>query len=341
MSSEIERISNEIKNHKGLKVYAIQKIKLVPEKRPGVFSAGDCFILTLGTASSQGVDIELFAWIGKECDHDEYYAAYNYMKLLSAALPNVVGFNIEKQFHESDHFRQVVEARIGFTYEMGGGLHYNQKNQNESAFAQNLSTVVYQIKGKTHPVLTIVEPNITSLNQGDVFIIKTPKKIFLFTGTSANNNEQSNGRTLFFKLYDQYSDLEGIILPRGKGNQELFDILGGSEIPNAEDGGDDEEAEITLERKISVLNIDHFDVVSKGHEFHREVLNPQCLYIIQSGSVVIVWVGSQLPDYCKQLGMAYDVGTRYLMQNKIPDNVTVSVVVDGHENEQFKMIFEN
>ena len=335
--SEIERVANEVKDVRDLVIYTISKMKIVPAENPGIFNSGDCYLIYYGYSDGHNTAAEIYAWIGKTCDTDEFYASYNYLAALTKAIPNVVASGIERQYRESERFCEVVDTKVSMVYY--GGFKLANQNENDSAFKEDGTTTLYQIKGAKNPILKEVPVTYQSLNQDDVFILKTRSKLYLFQGKTANELEIAKGKSAYEKLAKSNPDLEKVVIENGDAPEDFFNVVGGSASSIAAVGGDDEEAEASLPRQIVQAVGEGFQVVSEG-KLDRKLLNSSGVYIIQSDSLIIVWSGKNTPSHCQDISIAYDTVTRYFTQYKIPDSVSISFVLEGNENEQFNLLFD-
>ena len=338
MATTIELLAKELKHTTGVYVYVVDHLKLEKETDPGLFYAGDCYVIYYGRSTTDGkIVVELFAWIGRNSDDEEFYAAYNYIKLLSKEIPNVISFEVERQMHESAHFIDIVDNNIGFSY-YGGGMKYANGNSRLPAFHKE-DVGIYQLKGDRNPVLIFQPFSIKSLNQGDAFVINCDS-LYLFQGKSANEKEIQRAHETMTKLSKLHPDHKQVILPKGQLCQELIELFEDDQVPDASEGGEDWEASIQLDSKISMVNGEDFVcIVSSQDNFKKDLLDSRAIYVIQNGGTIIIWVGKELPDYCKEITMAYDIGSKYIIKNNIPKEVSISVVIEGYENEQFKLLF--
>ena len=336
--SEIERVANEVRGVHDLVIYVISKMKIVKCENPGFFNTGDCYLVYYGYDVDGETYTELYAWIGKYCDTDEFYAAYNYLAALTKALPKVIASGIERQYKETTRFCEVVDSKVSMV--IYGGFKLSEANENETAFKEEGTNTLYQIKGATNPVLKEVPVDASSLNQDDVFILKTQKKLFLFEGRTANENEVAKGTAAFQKLARSHPELETVVIKNGEATQEFLGNVHASDVSQIPAvGGDDEEAEQTLPRQIVQAVGTDFKLICKG-KFDKSVLDSSGVYIIQSDSLIIVWSGKETPSHCQDISIAYDAVSRYFTHYKIPDSVSISFVLEGNENEQFNLLFD-
>jgi len=62
---------------------------------------------------------------------------------------------------------------------------------------------LYKIKGKRNVRVKQVEPNVTSMNQGDCFILDTGKDIFVYVGPQAKGTERLKAINVANQIRDQ------------------------------------------------------------------------------------------------------------------------------------------
>merc|ERR1711936_700862 len=174
-------------------LWRVQKLELVavPKSQFGQFYEGDCYLLY---DNKEGVEHVHF-WIGNECSIDEQAVA----AIKAVELDNLFGGlpiqHRETQGHESAQFKKYFEP--GTVIKKGGmesGLQKAETNAHEAK--------LFKVAGGMRPVLTEVEISWSSMNHGDVFVLDSGKKIFVWAGANSSGGEKMTAGMVAAKMRD-------------------------------------------------------------------------------------------------------------------------------------------
>jgi len=131
---------------------------------------------------------------------------------------------------------------------------------------------------------------------------------------------------------------KSFILEEGDKEPEFWSVLGGEgAVKTAEEGGDDNEAENSTTKVLFQLSDATgqmvFKQVGSGSACKKSLLDPNDVFILDTGAEVFAWIGKGAsPDEkAKALGFAQDYLTKYNRPAYLP----ICRVLDGGENPTF------
>merc|ERR1711962_1165810 len=161
-------------NLRGL--WRVQKLEIVevPKGQEGKFYEGDCYI----HFDKNPVEEHVHFWIGNECSVGEQAVA----AIKAVELDNLFGGlpvqHREGQGFESKRFKdQFPDGIMIKKGGMEGGLKKAETNAHEAK--------LFKISGGMRPVMQEVDMAWSSMNHGDVFVLDSGKKIFVWKGAGA------------------------------------------------------------------------------------------------------------------------------------------------------------
>jgi len=190
-----ELLDKEGEEKRGL--WRVQNLELVPvpEGHWGQFYDGDCYLLLDKNQEEEHV----FFWIGDECSVDEQAVA----AIKAVELDNLFGGlpvqHREAQGFESNRFKAVFPD--GLIIKKGGmesGLKKAETNVHEPK--------LFKVAGGSRPVMTEVPMAWSSMNHGDVFVLDSGKKIFVWRGSEASGMEKMTAGLIAAKLRDHVGE---------------------------------------------------------------------------------------------------------------------------------------
>merc|ERR1712130_488671 len=162
-------------------LWRVQKLELVavPKGQEGKFYEGDCYLHFDKNPNEQHVHF----WIGGQCSIDEQAVA----AIKAVELDNLFGGlpiqHREVQGFESKRFKD--QFPDGMMIKKGGmesGLQKAETNAHEAK--------LFKVAGGMRPVMTEVDMAWSSMNHGDVFVLDSGKKIFVWKGSGASGQEK-------------------------------------------------------------------------------------------------------------------------------------------------------
>lgn len=191
----------------------------------------------------------------------------------------------EIESFESNQFVSLFEKHGGIQYLEGGVV---------TGFKTAVNTVVvqlFQVKGAKTPSLKQVKLSGTSLNQGDVFILTTKDKVFMWIGQKANPKEVFSANQVVnkFKLERKLKEER---LENGQTTPEFWAALGGV-TPIKDASNDDAEFEAKNILSIYLLKgrgAGEYTLVAQGAAAKPALLKGANIYVVHRGHKAVVWL---------------------------------------------------
>ena len=322
------------KDKKCFLIWRVENFLLQPWSDFGAFYTGDSYLVlhayTKGT--SQTIFRDIYFWIGSESTQDEYGTVAMKAVELDDFFGGAPIQHREIQYHESAAFHKLFDEYGGVRYMEGGidsGFNKVEKDTN---------SYLYHIKGRKNPVLQQVKLSGESLNDGDVFILHTPQKIFLWVGKSANFMEKKKGTEVWSLLKSRYPKLGYARLDSDDDDPEFWETLGGKvPVKPAEAGGSDQEFEASNIRTIGKIEGEAFKLIASGVAAKRDLLNSDGIFIILRGTICVIYLGKNSDKAIQSRVMI--LADSYLKENKLPEWVPIATAKEGTTSDQLDLVF--
>ncbi|XP_037303289.1 gelsolin [Manduca sexta] len=331
----------------GVEVWRIENFEpvAVAQKDYGKFHKGDSYIVLKTTADKRNnLSWDIYYWIGSETSQDEAGAAAILTVGLDDKFNGAAVQHREALGYESAQFKQCFPS--GIQYKDGGvASGFNHVVTNAGAEKR-----MFQVKGKRNVRVRQVDPLISSMNKGDVFILDKDQDILVFVGEKARNVEKLKAISVANQIRDQDHNGRGRVdiidqYSSDVDTQKFFTTLGSGTrdiVPKESAGGDDQEFERNEENSVILSEVSDnggkVKVNALSRPFRQEQLKPQESYILDtiSGNIY-VWIGKQSTDREKSEAMAKAQQT--LSSKNYPSWVKVTRVLQGTEPAAFKQYF--
>lgn len=325
----------------GIQIWRIENfgVKKWPQEKYGTFYSGDSFIVLhtyKKNATSETLMYELYFWLGSSTTQDESgTAAYKAVEL-DDYLKGRPNQHREVQGSESTNFLKLFGNQILL---LDGGV--------DSAF-NSVKPIEYKprllhLKGKRHVRVTQVPLSVSSLNQGDVFLLDTGLFIIQWNGTHSGAFERRKGAEIISGLKNERMGRPKSEIIEGNEDSELFwSTLGGKSEVAAPIPDD----EVAIPEKKTLLHLSDAsgemvcnEVGSTTTLLSRALLNSDDVFILDLEHCVIVWVGKGANASEKKSAFTY--ATNYLTSKGKPLDTPVSRIVEGGETDLFNSAFSN
>ncbi|XP_050312053.1 actin depolymerising venom protein gelsolin 1 [Anthonomus grandis grandis] len=333
----------------GLEIWRVEDFKPVPYPKDqyGKFYTGDSYIVLNTNVNKRGdKSWDIHFWLGAETSQDEAGAA----AILAVQLDELLGGapiqHRERQEHESQLFLSYFKS--GVRYQPGGvSSGFRHVNPEEA------ETRLFQVKGSRNIRVKEVDPNLSSMNKGDCFILDTGKKIYVYVGASAKRIEKIKATTAANQIRDQdHAGKSKVIIVDEFSPQsdydEFFGALGGGsrdKVPDATVGGDDAQFETQEERAAALYRVSDSSGAVRVEPVGQRPLQPALLdegdvFILDSGSTdVFVWVGRRASPQEKKESLKK--ADAYLKETRRPSWTHVERIVQGSEPAAFTQFFRS
>ncbi|XP_053200330.1 gelsolin-like isoform X2 [Panonychus citri] len=350
-------------------VWRIEKLQVipVPEEQYGTFYNGDSYIIISGTDGKEvgGVsrmkprevkegtlEIHIHFWLGSKTSQDEAaVAAYKTVELDD----HLGGFPIqhrEVEGHESKRF--LAYFRRGLTILEGGvasGLNHVEKANKPRLF---------HVKGKRIPIVREVTPiSWSSMNHGDVFILDSVVKVFLWNGNKANYMEKIQGAKIGQQLRSQHGpECNGLVIMEDGSEREstsadeIVEFEKYLPLADKQDSLGDEQSisDQQVEEKIEKGSLKLYKVSDESGSLKitlinssplaKDDLDSQDCFIIDNGTDGIwVWIGKGASAKERIESMRNAQG--FIVKKGYPHHICVTRIIDGGEPIEFKCLFKS
>ncbi|XP_015366663.1 PREDICTED: gelsolin-like [Diuraphis noxia] len=333
----------------GLKIWRIEDFEPVPYpvKDYGKFFTGDSYIvLHSKEGKNNKLSSDIYYWSGASSSQDEVGAA----AILSIQLDDALGGDPvqhkETQDHESQAFLSLFTPSIRY---MPGGIASGFHHAEINAGGEKK---LYQVKGKKNIRVKQIEPKVTSMNQGDCFILDTGKEIFVYVGPQAKGTERLKAINVANQVRDQdHSGRAKVNIVDGSSTpdevEKFFKELGSGsskQVPPAVD--DDQE----FEKKETAAPVLYKISDSQGGKIISEKIDQKplaqshlktddCFILDTVSSGIYVWIGKKgtTQEKVESLKRAQV----FIKENNYPAWTRVIRVIEGGEPTAFKQYFDN
>jgi len=318
-----------------MQIWRIEKFQVVswPKEQYGSFYSGDSYIClnTYKKKGGEALQWDVHFWLGKYTSQDEAgTAAYKTVEL-DDLLGGAPVQHREVQGYESDLFLKYFNNQIKI---MEGGIDSGFKHVEPEKYNPRL----LHLKGKRKVRVTQVALERNSLNSGDVFVLDAGLIIFQWNGAKSGPGEKMKGAQLCRAIDDERKGKAKInVLEDGDKLPDFWKLLGGfGTVKTAEEGGSDDEAEkdISIKKLFQLSDASGqmvFKEVANGKNCKKSLLDPNDVFILDTGAEVFVWIGkgASVQEKKKSMQFAQD----YLKQFNRPLFTPISRILQGGEND--------
>jgi len=284
---------------------------------------GDSFVV-LATTGATPPTFDIHFWLGSESTKDEVGAAALKALELSDNLPNTGSLHREIQQHESALFRSYFK----------GGIIYLEGGCASGASQNDDGKRLLHVKGAKRVRLSQVPMAVSSLNDGDVFILDTGTHIGVWCGSGSNPQERAKGEQFAHALNKEERMMKSAVevIEQGQEPEAFWLALGGqAAVMTAEEYAvDDEQFVRQLESRtqLYVLNSDGATKVDNEGPLTNALLLPQGVFLLDCGTELFVWVGSESGTEDRQAWLSG--AAAFLESQGRPAHTSISMVVEGN-----------
>ncbi|XP_069122982.1 advillin-like isoform X2 [Argopecten irradians] len=330
----------------GLEIWRIEKLKVVPQEKStyGEFYSGDSYILlkTNKSVKSDKLEWDVHFWLGTDTSQDEQgVAAYKTVEL-DDYLGGAPVQHREVQDHESKLFLSYFKHGIKY---LSGGVESGFKKVERGVYEKRL----FHIKGKRNVRAKQVRCHVSSLNQGDVFLLDCGMTLHLWNGPQSSHFERLKGSEVAKRIRDEERSGKAqirIIDHLWDLDTKFFDDLGSNgKIAEQSVGGDDAEYERSTKEKATLYRVSDSSGELEVKEmviqpFSQTDLDSSDCFILDGGSSgIYVWIGRHCTHNEKR--SAWKHATDFLTLKGYPDWTKVTRLADGGETPMFKEYFRS
>jgi len=313
----------------GVKIWRILKFKVEdwPEDQYGEFFNGDSYIILNTYKEEDEIKYDVHFWIGKYSTQDEYgTAAYKTVEL-DTFLDDKPIQHREVQGHESPLFKTYFPTLTL----LKGGADTGFKRVLPEAYEPRLFHVKKEGKRINCTQVSMKRGNLKS---EDVFIVDIGLTIYQWNGSSCSADEKYKAAGEVDKIQSKRPQAREIKLDENSisSNHEVYKFF--------KDGQSKEKEVPKGERKMFEISEedgdDSMQEIAADDGISKDLLQPDNVYIINTGEHVYCWIGGGASITERQNGLPY--ACNYLSKTETPW-LPVSIIAEGSENEAFKNAF--
>jgi len=325
----------------GIEIWRIESFKVVKwsKEQYGSFYSGDSYIVLHTYKDPEHPEVSkllynVHFWLGNSTSQDEAgTAAYKTVELddLLGDLP--VQFR-EVQGCESEEFLALFSPGIKI---MEGGVASGFRNVKPEEYKPRLM----HIKGKKVIRVQEVPLALSSLNQGDVFVLDNGLELVQWNGTESGVNEKRKGNEVLRNMQEErLGKPKGTVIDGDEDHPNFWKLLGGKgKIKSAAEGGDDNKVAAFTKKLLRVSDASGkltMTEVASG-SFSKTSLDSNDVFICDTEDIIFIWVGKKASK--EERGQAFKVANEYLVQSSRPFTTPVIRVVEGANNKPFEAAF--
>jgi gelsolin len=207
-----------------------------------------------------------------------------------------------------------------------------------------------KIQGKPAPNVCVreVRASIDSMNSGDVFIYDSGTQILQWNGAKSSGIERVKAAEFARRLSDSRKGLAKVTVYDQNDDDNPFFKAFGSDASKVKDPV--EFVEVAFETTLhclrylnpSLIHSDEsgspvFTEVGRGEGLAKAMLKSDDVFILDTQSILFVWIGSGASR--SEKGLALKVAIQYLTDKARPNDLAVTRLREGNENDAFLGIF--
>ncbi|KAG9245130.1 putative actin-binding protein Fragmin [Calycina marina] len=326
----------------GLFIWRIEDFIVVgwPNDKAGEFHEGDSYIILhsykVGEGEHQKLQHEIYFWLGSKTTQDEAgTAAYKTVELdefLKGATQHR-----EIQQAPSDAFLTLFpQLKI-----LGGGVKSGFTHVEEAA-PQGVTTLLRIFKLSTAIMVVEVELTWKSLDDGDVFVLDSGQKIWVWQGGSCSPMEKAKAAQVVHEMtLAKHIDVE-VISQLESRSQILVGLLGGQDVQQRHFQCARPVSSIRAKRPSKLLRFSDasgsllLDVVKDGQSIKQHDLESKNVFLLDIAGSVWVWKGKQASQGEKATWLR--AAQMYIKQlQDFPDSyfTPLASVTEGSESSAF------
>ncbi|XP_074549430.1 villin-1 [Halichoeres trimaculatus] len=270
-----------------VKVWRIENLELA-EVNPstyGQFYGGDCYLVLYSYQRSHQQQYILYMWQGRHATKDEItacaYQAVNIDNQYNGA-PVQVRVVMGK---EPRHFMAIFKSKL-IIFEGGTG---RPGVVNPSRGAR-----LFQVRGtdELNTKATEVPARASSLNTGDVFLLKTDRVCYLWYGKGCSGDEREMGRA----MSDVLSRQDKQVVMEGQEPAEFWIALGGK-APYASDKRLQRDEPAYCPRLFECSNQSGQFRMTEVDDFTQSDLDEEDVMLLDAWEEIFLWVGISANQY--------------------------------------------
>jgi len=325
---EIWRVENKRNEQTRAPQFGIHKW---PKRHYGEFFTGDSYIV-LQTSQQPGSETflyDIYFWIGSESSQDEYGVAAYKANELDELLGSTPVQHRETEGYESDGFHKCFPTGLRL---LKGGIASGFRDVDVDEGNIEIPTRLFHIRRKGNKTNSyLVELSVTSLNQGDAFVLDAGEKVYTWYGQSSSPFEKNKAVEIAHNMVEHRLGHCTLVADVSDDDEKFWEILGGKgAIPEATTYTDDDMPQ-EHEPKMYIISDENLGKIKVMEvEASRRHLITDDVCLIDLGNLVLVWIGKGSSTREQQQSMSIvQSQLKALGRHK---NTQVERVMEGQES---------
>jgi len=269
-----------------LEIWRVENFELAPwpVERHGEFYSGDSFVLLYTYLVNDKECYIIYFWQGLDSSQDEKGASAIWAKTIDDKYGGAPVQVRVVQNKEPPHFYLLFKGKM-IVHAGGKASGFKNVEDKDKYFGPGESRL-FQIRGSealnTRGIQ--VPCKAASLNSTDVFVLETPKAVYLWSGKSSSGDEREHGKVVSKRL----SSKEVVVVLEGKEPAEFWTTLGGKAPYSNE-----KEPEVGNRppRLFQCSNTRGYFFVEEIFDFDQEDLVEDDIMLLDTFREVFVWIG--------------------------------------------------
>jgi len=257
-----------------------------PKEKYGEFYSGDSFVILYTYLVNSKENYIIYFWQGLDSSQDEKGASALWAKNLDDKYGGAPVQVRVVQNKEPPHFYLLFKGKM---IVHGGGIASGFKNRSDQdQYYTGDGSRMFQVRG-TDDLNTRamqVPTKAGSLNSGDVFILETPKSLFLWCGKFSSGDEREHAKNIVKTITKK----EYQIITEGSEPAAFWEALGGK--TEYMEVIQDTDPHFRTPRLFQCSNNRGYFYVEEIFDYDQEDLIEEDVMILDAGHEIFVWIGN-------------------------------------------------
>jgi len=318
----------------GLQIWRIVNFEVTswPKEDYGKFYSGDSYIVLNTYKPDPDADKlawDIHFWIGKYSSQDEYgTAAYKTVEL-DCYLDDMATQHREVQDHESEEFLELFPHLFEI---MKGGADSGFRHVEPETYEPRLLHFSGMKKNIVVKEVPLIREKMIS---DDVYILDNGMKLYQWNGSGCNKDERFKAMQFLNELKSERGNAESEVVDEGDEPSEFNDAFP-ADVEDDDDDDDEQMSAFSDETKNLYRVSDDsgdltFSLVKEGDVSLDDFVSSD-VFVLDTGKMAYVWVGSDASAGEKKNGLAY--AHKKLMETNHPV-IPITVVKEGSHSRSF------
>ncbi|XP_070570156.1 advillin-like isoform X2 [Ptychodera flava] len=273
-------------------IWRIENFDKVPLEKNlyGQFFGGDCYVIKYTYEVNGKPNYIIYYWQGLDSTADEKGTS----AAMTVALDDEVGgaaVQIRQVMgKECNHFLAMFQGKL-IIHQGGKSSAFKNSSQKDKAYTGGVR--MFQVRGTSELATKAYEVDAVaaSLNSNDVFVLQTPKNIYLWCGKGCSGDE----RELAKQICKSISQREYTMVPEGQEPTDFWSSIGGK-APYASTPRLQESELDHPPRLFQCSNASGSFRVEEVDDFTQEDLIEDDVMLLDTWDELFIWIGSGAND---------------------------------------------